>query len=81
MKKDVLAGTIGTIYLITYTILFQLQAPLPLLGTMFLLSPIVVIWMAYTIIRHGSYQGKELGENEEWGYADKEKSELGNSLF
>ena len=81
MKKDVLAAVIGTIYLVTYTILFQLEAPLPLLGTMFLLSPVLVIWMAYTILKHGKYSGKELMEDQEWGYVDKEKSEFKNSLF
>lgn len=66
-----------TIYLIIYTLLHQSGASLKLLGAMFLLSPFLVIWMAYTILKFGNYTGRELQENEEWGYQDKNKDELG----
>jgi hypothetical protein len=66
-----------TIYLIVYTLLHQAGASLTLLGILFLLSPFLVVWMAYTILRYGSYHGKELGEEEEWGYQDKNKDDLG----
>ncbi|WP_207492286.1 hypothetical protein [Aridibaculum aurantiacum] len=71
MKKDISAALFGTAYLLVYVILFHYNAPLPILGIMFLLSPFLVIWMAYTILKHGKYEGRELAENEEWGYQDK----------
>lgn len=77
MKRDTLAAVIVTIYLVVYTVLFHTDAPLPILGSMFLLSPFLVLWMVYTILRHGKFEGKELAEGEEWGYCDKKKSELG----
>ena len=66
-----------TLYLIIYTLLHQSGASLKVLGAMFLASPFLVIWMAYTILKYGSYNGRELAENEEWGYQDKNKDELG----
>ena len=38
-------------------------------------SPFLVLWVAYTALRFGIYEGKELDE-EEWGYQDKSKDEL-----
>jgi len=38
---------------------------------MFSISPFLVVWMAYTIIRYGPYNGRELKEDEEYGYQDK----------
>jgi len=66
-----------SLYLITYTILHQAGASLQVLGIMFLLSPFLVIWMAYSILKYGSYNGRELNADEEWGYQDKEKKDLG----
>ncbi len=82
MKKHIwhnhrFAVVFVTTYLIIYTLLHQSGASLNVLGTMFLLSPFLVIWMAYTILRYAPYNGKDLAEGEEWGYADKGKDELG----
>lgn len=66
-----------TLYLIIYSLLHQSGASLQLLGAMFLASPFLVIWMAYTILKYASYNGPELKEDEEWGYQDKNKDELG----
>ncbi|MDB5119279.1 MAG: hypothetical protein JWN56_497 [Sphingobacteriales bacterium] len=43
---------------------------------MFLFSPLVVLYMVYSVIRYGKYTGKELMENEEWGYEDMDKEQL-----
>lgn len=72
-----LATIFVTTYLIIYTLLHQSGASLNVLGIMFLLSPFMVIWMAYTILRYAPYNGRELKEDEEWGYGDKEQDELG----
>lgn len=63
--------------LLLYVILLVTGWSPPLTGIIFFLSPLFVIWMAYRIIRYDTYHGKELEENEEWGYADKNKDELG----
>ena len=43
---------------------------------MFSLFPIIIIWVTLTIIKFSSYEGRELND-EEWGYQDKEKEDLG----
>ncbi len=72
-----LATILVTLYLLVYTVLHQSGASLTLLSVMFVASPFLVIWMAYTILKHASYNGRELNEDEEWGYQDKNKDELG----
>lgn len=62
--------------LLLYIILLVTGGSPPLTGIIFFLSPFFVIWMAYRVIRYDTYRGKELEENEEWGYTDKNKDEL-----
>lgn len=68
---------ITTLVLIIYCFLQLFGAPMPLLNFIFFLSPFLVIWMVYDVIRFDTYRGVELKEGEEWGYADKNRSELG----
>jgi len=42
---------------------------------LFFLSPFLVIWMVYRVIRYDTYHGNELNDDE-WGYADKKKEDL-----
>lgn len=46
-------------------------------GWMFLFSPFLIIWMVYTVLRYGEYTGRELEDDEEWGYEDKSREDLG----
>jgi hypothetical protein len=71
------ATILVTVYLVVYALLHQSGASMELLGSMFLFSPFLVIWMAYAILRYATYKGKELGNDEEWGYADRNKDDLG----
>lgn len=76
MRNHKFSTIFVTAYLVVYTILFQLNASFDVLAVMFLLSPFLVIWMAYTILKYGKYEGRELEENEEWGYQDKKREQL-----
>jgi len=67
--------TLVTIVLIVYVVLLVTGWSTVLAGILFFLSPFLVIWMVYRVIRYDSYHGKELND-EEWGYADKKKEEL-----
>jgi len=44
---------------------------------MYLASPVLVVWMAWTVIRHGEMNVPELGEDAEFGYGDRDTSTLG----
>jgi len=35
-----------------------------------LFSPLLLVWMIFTVIRYGKYSGRELKEGEEYGYND-----------
>lgn len=76
MRKPSVTVIVATLYLITYYFLYNYVQDYQYLLWMFMLAPFVLGWMAYTIIRYGKFDGKELKENEEWGYSDKEKDSL-----
>jgi hypothetical protein len=64
-----------SIILIVYCVLLITNAPLSISYFIFSISPFLLIWLAYTVLRFGIYQGTDLGE-EEWGYQDKSKDDL-----
>jgi hypothetical protein len=63
--------------LLLYNILMMFDGLYIVTGIIFFLSPFLIIWMVYSVLRYGKYNGKSLEEDEEWGYADKEKKDLG----
>lgn len=77
MKKVNYAIIGASIFLLTYLLLEALEADFRWVLLMFVLSPFVVLWMAYMILKHGEFKGKELAADEEYGYGDKDKSKLG----
>lgn len=76
MRNYKFATAFVTIYLVVYTVLHNIAVSFDVISTMFFLSPLLVIWMVYTILKYGKYEGRELEENEEWGYADKSGEQL-----
>lgn len=60
-----------TLYLVLYCILLQIESTQWLAFRMFVLSPVLVIWMVYTVLKYGVYTGRELAEDEEYGYQDR----------
>jgi predicted membrane chloride channel (bestrophin family) len=76
-RKPSFAVAVVSAILIIYCILINFEISLSIGYLIFGISPFLLIWLAYTIIRHGEYNGKELAEDEEWGYQDKNKEELG----
>lgn len=71
------AVIILTIYLIVYAAFFQTGLSITLLAFMFLLSPVLVIWTVYLVLRDGTDKYPELDKVDEWGYLNKAKDELG----
>jgi hypothetical protein len=35
-----------------------------------LFSPLLLVWMTFTVIRYGKFSGRELKDGEEFGYND-----------
>jgi hypothetical protein len=65
------------IYLVAYVIVFATGYYVNLLAYMFLVSPVMLIATVYFVLTDTTYTYPELGEDQEWGYRDKNKSELG----
>lgn len=71
LKHPTIMTIFATAYLLLYVLLLQLE-PLPNLSfILFFFSPVVVLALAYSILRYGKYTGKELPESEHWGYQDR----------
>ena len=65
-----------SVLLVIYTILLVTGWSKIMTGILFFLSPFLVIWMVYRILRYDRYTGSELKDGEEWGYADRNKDDL-----
>lgn len=74
--KVIFAITAASTYLLLFLFFIFMNKP-SIASWMFLFSPIVILWMAYMIIKFGKYSGVELKPGEEWGYEDKKKEDLG----
>lgn len=72
MKNSVkIPVVLSTLLLLVYALLFLVDAPLPIILSLFSLSPIFIIWTVYAVLRKGEYRGKELEDEEEWAYEDR----------
>lgn len=71
MKHDVIAVVSVSALLLVYTIMATIDT---MLGWALLIagvSPLLVIWMVWVVIKHGEYMGPELEEDQEYGYLDR----------
>ena len=79
MKQAYFAVILVSIYLLIYTIFAHSPAMGWLTPTMFVLSPFLVIWMVYTVLKKGEYNGPELASEQEFGYQDRPDLSKSNS--
>ncbi|MES2373783.1 MAG: hypothetical protein V4557_14480 [Bacteroidota bacterium] len=75
LRNDVFSAGFVTIYLILYCLMLQFDNTKNYGMMMLLFSPFLICWMVYTVLKHGKYSGRQLGD-EEFGYQDKPKDEL-----
>ena len=76
IKKPFFAVAAVTVILLIYCILIGFNISLPVAYLIFGISPILIAWLVYTILRFGKYKGKEFDTGEEWGYQDRIKQDL-----
>ena len=74
--KDIVSVSLATFYLFIYWELLQFENTRDYAIVMFLISPLVILWMVFTVLKNGKYNGPQL-EDKEFGYQDKGKDELG----
>jgi hypothetical protein len=75
-KKERIAVITVTGLFLFYCLLLFTNSLIELAYAIFFASPFLVAWMMYAVVKNGSYTGKELNEDEEWGYGDKQRNEL-----
>ena len=76
-RNDIFVAGFVTVYLVVYIALLQSTHTRDYAFLMLLFSPLLLCWMVFTVLKYGRYTGKELGDDEEFGYQDKPKDELG----
>lgn len=69
-KKASFAAVSATVYLLVYIIFLQMDFLPNVTAALFFFSPAVLVWLAYTVIRHGKYNRADLKDDQEWGYQD-----------
>lgn len=60
---------LATLYVLIYVILINRDVPFPLIMSLFAISPLVIIYTAFAILKFDIYNGPEL-KSDEWGYQD-----------
>lgn len=70
-KSEIFPLAVVSGMLLVYSVLILLDLAPIVTGFIFIASPILVIWLVYSIIKHGEYKDKELKPGEEWGYNDR----------
>jgi len=76
-RKEIIPVIIGSAVLLLYCWMILSGNESGLTSLIFSFSPFLLLWIVFSILRHGKFEGKELEEQEEWGYTDKNKDELG----
>ena len=76
-EKTPVSVYLASLILILYCISVLVNAPVKITATLFFIFPFFVVWMVVAVLRSKTGNEKELAEDEEWGYADKKKEELG----
>ncbi|ASU36552.1 hypothetical protein [Mucilaginibacter xinganensis] len=67
----------ATAYVVIYAVVINLDVPVILAPIGAVLWLFVFLWMVYCILKDTRRPYPKLKENEEWGYLDKNKNELG----
>ena len=75
-RKPIFAVVVVSLILLAYCALILFNLSLPVAYFIFSISPLLLAWVAYTIIRFGVYKGREFKSDEEWGYQDNKKEDL-----
>ena len=71
LKHPAISTLFATVYLVVYVVLLQFNLANNFTTILFFFSPVLLCLLAYSIIRYVTYDGKELDEDEHWGYQDR----------
>jgi len=57
--------------LLLYTMFASTGVLLNWVALVFSVSPVLIIWMVWVVLKHGEYNGEELEDEQEFGYVDR----------
>jgi hypothetical protein len=72
-RKEKISVIVVSLLLLSYAVLILFQQWLLVANLFFIISPIVIGWLVYNVLKNGEFEGKELGKDEEWRYADNKE--------
>ena len=61
----------ASFYLLVYILLIQLGLFTNIVYIMFFLSPVLLLALVWSVLRHGKYDDKDFTDEQEWGYHDR----------
>ena len=81
MKKVPIVVTLATLYAVFFQIAPHIGVGDEAMFTMFFLSPFVVLYMAYVILKYGPPSGNTFDERfyDDWDYKRNGKEEMDNA--
>ncbi len=74
--KTKIAISLATAYLLTFTVLCATNTLTVACSFMYLFSPVATVIMVLVVLTEKGYHYRELTDDEEWGYRDKDKNKL-----
>ena len=78
MKQTTIAVAGVSFLLLLYTLFASMEVFLGFVYLIFAVSPVLIIWMVWVVLRFGEYHGDEMVDEQEFGYEDR--PDLGKSL-
>jgi len=79
MKTDEISISLVSAIFLVYVAFVSFDIYLSIAFIILLASPILLIYMVYSILKHGAFFGKELEDGQEFGYLDRPN--LGKSIL
>ncbi|HEY1006580.1 MAG TPA: hypothetical protein VGD92_05345 [Sphingobacteriaceae bacterium] len=77
LRNPAFSIALTSIYLLVFVVLLHQEVSLRLIMLLFSLAPCLLLWMVWTVLKHGRYTGRPLGSDREWGYQDRRNEDLG----
>lgn len=71
MKTDEIAISVVSALFLVYISFIAFDIFIPIAFLILLASPILIIIMVWSVIKHGIYKGPELEDEQEFGYLDR----------
>ena len=71
MKSDEIAISVVTALFLVYISFVAFGIFMPIAFLILLASPLLIVGMVWSVIKHGIYNGPELEDQQEFGYLDR----------